>query len=139
MFNLLPDQDNSHFATYSLQLNADLGWGELTVIPAYSHSDRWVLTQLFAPDPQVATTWNENQYTGEVRLQSSENAKTSLAPFFQVTYPIVDRLRLTGGLRYTSDKKFGATRVPTLTPRLPIPYRTLSETFQYADCSSSGG
>lgn len=32
-------------------------------------------------------------------------------------------------------REFGATRVPTLTPRLPVPYRTLSETFQYADCS----
>jgi hypothetical protein len=36
-------------------------------------------------------------------------------------------------------REFGATRVPTLTPRLPVPYRTLGETFQYADCSSSGG
>ena len=32
--------------------------------------------------------------------------------------------------------EFGPTRVPTLTPRLPEPYRTLSETFQYADCGS---
>jgi len=33
-------------------------------------------------------------------------------------------------------KEFGPTRVPTLTPRLPEPYRTLSETFQYADCGT---
>lgn len=33
-------------------------------------------------------------------------------------------------------EEFGPTRVPTLTPRLPEPYRTLSETFQYADCKS---
>jgi hypothetical protein len=32
-------------------------------------------------------------------------------------------------------REFGATRVPTITPRQPEPYRTLSETFQYADCS----
>ena len=141
VFNLLPDHDNSHFATYSLQLNADLGWGQLTVIPAYSYSDRWVLTQLFAPGPQVATIWKEDQFTGEVRLQSpdesnikwvtgfyalhskqttsgagagsvtflafptTDHPSTSLAPFLQVTYPILEHLRLTGGLRYTMDKK----------------------------------
>jgi len=33
-------------------------------------------------------------------------------------------------------REFGATRVPSLTPRLPEPYRTLSETFRYADCES---
>lgn len=31
--------------------------------------------------------------------------------------------------------EFGATRVPTITPRMPERYRTLSETFQYADCT----
>jgi hypothetical protein len=31
-------------------------------------------------------------------------------------------------------REFGATRVPKLVPRLPVPYRTLSETFQYASC-----
>lgn len=30
-------------------------------------------------------------------------------------------------------------RVPKLTPRLPEPYRTMSETFEYADCSSPAG
>lgn len=33
-------------------------------------------------------------------------------------------------------QEFGATRVPSLIPRLPEPYRTLSETFQYADCGA---
>ena len=33
-------------------------------------------------------------------------------------------------------QEFGATRVPSLTPRLPEPYRTLAETFQYADCGA---
>lgn len=32
-------------------------------------------------------------------------------------------------------REFGATRVPTITPRMPERYRTLSETFQYADCT----
>jgi len=32
-------------------------------------------------------------------------------------------------------REFGPTRVPTITPRMPEPYRTLSETFQYADCN----
>lgn len=30
--------------------------------------------------------------------------------------------------------EFAATRVPTITPRMPEPYKTLSETFQYATC-----
>jgi len=34
-------------------------------------------------------------------------------------------------------EEFGVTRVPRLEPRLPEPYRSLSETFQYADCSDS--
>ena len=32
--------------------------------------------------------------------------------------------------------EFGPTRVPTITPRMPEPYRTLKETFQYADCAA---
>lgn len=32
-------------------------------------------------------------------------------------------------------QEYTPTRVPTLTPRLPEPYRTLGETFKYADCS----
>ncbi len=32
--------------------------------------------------------------------------------------------------------EYSATRVPTLVPRLPEPYRTMSETFEYADCTS---
>lgn len=31
-------------------------------------------------------------------------------------------------------ESYSPTRVPKLTPRLPVPYRTLSETFEYADC-----
>ncbi len=31
-------------------------------------------------------------------------------------------------------REFGATRVPVLTPALPEPYETLSQTFEYADC-----
>jgi SnoaL-like domain/EF hand len=34
-------------------------------------------------------------------------------------------------------EEFGPTRLPRLEPRLPEPYRTLSETFQYADCNPS--
>lgn len=30
--------------------------------------------------------------------------------------------------------EFSATRVPVLEPKLPEPYRTMSETFEYADC-----
>jgi hypothetical protein len=31
-------------------------------------------------------------------------------------------------------REFGASRVPVLTPALPEPYQTLSQTFEYADC-----
>lgn len=34
-------------------------------------------------------------------------------------------------------EEFSPTRVPRLEPRLPEPYRTLGETFQYADCNES--
>lgn len=37
----------------------------------------------------------------------------------------------------TTYREFGATRVPSITPRQPEPYRTLSKTFAYADCRSS--
>lgn len=33
-------------------------------------------------------------------------------------------------------ESYTPTRVPRLEPRLPEPYRTLSETFEYADCSA---
>lgn len=31
--------------------------------------------------------------------------------------------------------EFSPTRVPSITPRVPEPYRSLNETFQYADCT----
>jgi hypothetical protein len=34
-------------------------------------------------------------------------------------------------------QEFSATRVPRLEPRLPEPYRSANETFEYADCSDS--
>lgn len=34
-------------------------------------------------------------------------------------------------------QEFSQTRVPSLTPALPVPYETLSKTFEYADCSPS--
>jgi hypothetical protein len=32
-------------------------------------------------------------------------------------------------------QEFGATRVPVLVPRLPEPYETMKDTFEYADCN----
>jgi hypothetical protein len=32
-------------------------------------------------------------------------------------------------------REFGATRVPVLFPRLPEPYETMKDTFEYADCN----
>ncbi len=77
VFNLLPDRDNSKFVTYSLRADWNLGWAALTLIPSYSYSNRYTLTQLFAPGPQVGTSWKENQYTGEARLQSLDGAALS--------------------------------------------------------------
>ena len=39
-------------------------------------------------------------------------------------------------IAYSNYREFGATRVPTPVPRAPVPYRTLADTFQYADCKA---
>lgn len=37
----------------------------------------------------------------------------------------------------TMGDSYTPLRVPRLTPRLPVPYRTLGETFEYADCGTA--
>jgi hypothetical protein len=38
-------------------------------------------------------------------------------------------------VHYQIYKEYQPTRVPVLTPRLPEPYKTFKDTFEYADCS----
>ncbi|MFZ1867089.1 MAG: TonB-dependent receptor [Steroidobacteraceae bacterium] len=67
---LLPNDDNYEFLTYSLKAQWNLGWASLVLLPGYSYSNRYTLTQLFAPGPREPTTWWERQYSGEARLVS---------------------------------------------------------------------
>lgn len=41
-------------------------------------------------------------------------ATTSKAPFGQITYPVTDSFRVTGGLRYTQDAKYESVRVTSV-------------------------
>jgi iron complex outermembrane receptor protein len=150
------DAIDHRFLTSSIEINYDMDWSVLTVIPSYSSSYRNQITNLVngtsilnAQGLAVLTPGNplrEKQYTGEVRLTSPESSKIkwvgglfyldnknqpdllsasqltisstsgyatysgdrptkSKAAFFQVTYPIVDRFRVTAGGRYTKDDK----------------------------------
>jgi iron complex outermembrane receptor protein len=140
------DVQRIHFRTYYVQGDFDLGFGLLTVLPAFTQSQRAVMTNLIVgtaiPGAIAASTWSERQKTLEVRLASPESSRivwvlglygfktaniesgtaaqitaasyetndvqvpaTSYAAFGQLTYPLTDALRLTGGLRYTKDKK----------------------------------
>jgi iron complex outermembrane recepter protein len=67
---LTPDDDDYEFLTYSVKSDWNLGWATLTLLPSYSYSNRFVMTNLFAPGPRTPNTWHEKQYTGEARLQS---------------------------------------------------------------------
>ncbi|MFT3763037.1 MAG: TonB-dependent receptor [Pseudoxanthomonas sp.] len=72
------------FTTASLQTDWDLGWGVLTVLPAYSRSDRHVFTDLVSgiadddldgePDSLPEDRWREKQYTLEARLASPQQS-----------------------------------------------------------------
>lgn len=71
------DTQRTRFKTASLQVDWDLGFGLLTVLPAKTTSKRYVETSLIAgiaaPGsalPLPASTWEEDQRTFEVRLAS---------------------------------------------------------------------
>lgn len=148
------DDINHRFVTSSVQVDYDMGWSVLTVVPSYSTSSRDQITNLVTGTSILNTNGlavltrgaptREKQYTGEIRLTSSAesatkwvgglfylNSKnqpdapstltinsnlgfaqysgdrptTSSAAFFQVTYPLTNTFRLTGGARYTKDDK----------------------------------
>jgi iron complex outermembrane recepter protein len=77
------DVQRTRFTTYSLQADVNLGFGTLTVLPAYVTSKRYTETDLVAglaaPGaslPLPASTWEETQKTLEVRLASPVSAAT---------------------------------------------------------------
>ncbi|MCA0242149.1 MAG: TonB-dependent receptor [Proteobacteria bacterium] len=77
------DVQRTRFTTYSLQLDLNLGFGLLTVQPAYVKSRRLTQTDLVAGLAVPGTTlplpesvWQETQKTLEVRLASPARAAT---------------------------------------------------------------
>jgi iron complex outermembrane recepter protein len=77
------DVQRTRFTTTSLQADWNLGFGTLTVLPAYVTSKRYTETDLVAgiavPGstlPLPASTWEETQKTLEVRLASPAKAAT---------------------------------------------------------------
>ena len=78
------DQIDNTFKTVSLKVDYDFGWSVATLIPAYSHSSRWVVTDLISglsngPAPPKTSlgdgnTTVEDQYTVEARLASPEKS-----------------------------------------------------------------
>jgi len=137
--------------SYSLNMDWDLGWGNLTFIPAYTHTEDYVNIEMIAEVTAQAS--KKDIYTGELRLTSPDNAyiewvagafylreeqeseenpysrldpdsstqtggdptaeqfnplntpDESSAMFAQLTFPLTNRFRLTGGSRYTWDTK----------------------------------
>jgi iron complex outermembrane recepter protein len=79
------DVKKDTFKTVSLKLDYDFDWATLTFIPAYTHSSRFVITDLIAglfngpgnpPKTSLGagSTMVENQYTVEARLSSPEKS-----------------------------------------------------------------
>jgi iron complex outermembrane receptor protein len=163
------DRIDYRFVTGALQSDWTQSWGTVTVIPTYTFSRRYVLTNLVVgDDPFFGGALNpgldeEDQKTFEFRVTSpvsspikwvlgyyylwsnnggtfggiqpnnfsitvppattpqtvnifnaisaGQSPTTSSAPYAQITFPLTDTLRLTGGLRYTQDKKSQASEL----------------------------
>jgi len=80
------DEKEDTFKTVSLKVDYDFDWATATFIPAYTHSSRFVISDLFGglfngPGNPLKTslgdgnTMVEDQYTMEARLASSEESK----------------------------------------------------------------
>lgn len=117
----------------AMQVDIDLGGANLTYIPAYKRKKFNSATD--SGNSFVRSYIYDEQYTQEVRLSSAASVPlswivgayyykgindtglsfgttidqhvitTSYAAFGQATYSLTDSLRLTGGLRFTRDKK----------------------------------
>lgn len=149
------NKDNYRFITYGANIEWNLGWGVITVLPAYSQSSRYYYGNLvagtFGGSALTAVNYNENQTSVEARIASpasspikwvggiyylhdpqtesgtaSGNATyydqtyptvgtDSIAGFAQATYPVTDNFRLTGGIRYTHDKRTESYEYTTTT------------------------
>lgn len=141
--------------SYKLQLDAGLGFAQLTVLPSYAKLNTFGRSALVFPsavnpdrrdDPQIGS---EVQKTVEARLASLEGSVIkwvggiyaldtdfkdniqvlrtvspgsytqqvfkrpvdSRAVFGQLTYPLTDAFRLTGGMRYNVDTKENEYRI----------------------------
>lgn len=151
---------------YSLQIEYDLKWAQLTLTPTYTDYTRFTLGELFmgtgiGDGTLEGQTRNFDQWTGEITLSSPAGNPVSwvagfylleseyeedrdvtdpldygdddwhfitynhpaetYAVFGQITYPLTDRLRATGGLRYSIDKRaldyrYGNADVPVDDP-----------------------
>jgi hypothetical protein len=96
---------------------------------------RWVLLHV-----QVNTDFGSpmgkplaKQGFGAAAMGSEGGAQAAPAPG-----PGAENIKVPGpDIAKRTYEEFGPTRVPRLEPRLPEPYRTLAETFQYADCNES--
>jgi iron complex outermembrane receptor protein len=131
------------------QLDWDLGFGTLTVVPAHQDFHKFDNNVIINAPPAITSAAgkvNEVQDTVEVRLASAASSRlnwvlglyyldseldlppfvlsrisvpattqtfpylrgnevSSSAAFAQLTYPVLDWLRVTGGVRYTEDEK----------------------------------
>jgi iron complex outermembrane receptor protein len=144
-----PGWEKRKSETYSAQIDADLGFGTLTILPGYTrHRNSLASNFLFGilTGPYSVGTGNATYTSAEVRLASAADSRVrwllgayylrseggptfsgqvtndpisgtnyttdqvfapgkTLAAFGQITYPITDSFRLTGGLRYSRDKQ----------------------------------
>jgi len=137
-------QHNKYYGALA-NLNLNLGFAELTVIPAWRKTDLDFLG--YASSFLIDVTEKSNQMSLETRLghqsdklkwvvgsyyfvedvnahqffdQGSNGTRinstlqtASYAAFGEATYSLTDRLRLTGGLRYTHDNKQQVTEAHT--------------------------
>ena len=62
-------------------------------------------------------------------LPGAGNKSTSYAAFGEITYPLTDVLRLTGGLRYTQDNKSTSYEVISVNPATGLPYASSSSAY----------
>jgi iron complex outermembrane receptor protein len=157
------DRIDYRFETGALQSDWKEPWGTVTLIPSYTYSRRYVLTNLVVgDDPFFHGALNsgldgEDQKTVELRVTSptsspvkwvigyyylwsnnggtfggiaannfnvngvnenlfnsisvGQSPTTSKAPYGQITFPLTDTFRFTGGLRYTQDSKSIASQI----------------------------
>lgn len=138
-------QDNTYYGGV-ITANLDLGFAQLTVIPAWRKTDldfvsyassflidvtevsdqsslearlanqsdklKWVLGAYYFTEDTSANQRYDQGSNGTRIL--SELQTRSYAVFGEATYSVSDRLRVTGGLRYTSDNKQQVTEAHTL-------------------------